>query len=85
MFFNLCLITFWKRKRILLSNGPLPELDNEQSKQNLSWLECSFVVSKVVDFPCHHIVQKWPFYLSNFIIIKKVVVVFLMSDGWWCW
>ena len=44
------------------------------------------------DFLCHHIsslekqrdkldiikVKNWPFYLSNFTIIKKLVVVFLM-------
>ena len=44
------------------------------------------------DFLCHHIsslkkqrdkldiikVKNWPFYLSNFIVIKKLVVVFLM-------
>ena len=80
--------------KVLLSNGPLLQLDNEQSKQNLSWSEFSFVDSNVVDddtapitadFLCHHVVKKWPFYLSNFIIIKKLVVVFLMSDAWWCW
>ena len=74
----------------LLSNSALLEMDNEESKQNLSWSEFSFVVSNLVDddtapitadFLCHHVVKKWPFYLSNFIIIKKLVVVFLMDGG----
>ena len=73
----------------MLSTGALLELDNEQYRQNLSWSEFSFVVSNVVDddtapttadFLCHHVFKKWPFYLTNFIIIKKLAVVFLM-DG----
>ena len=35
--------------KVLLSNGALLELDNEQFKQNLSWSEFSFVVSNLVD------------------------------------
>ena len=66
--------------KVLLSNGALLELDNEQSKQNLSWPEFSFVVSNLVDddtapiiadFLCHHVVKKWTFYLTNFIVIKN--------------
>ena len=34
--------------KVLLSNGALLELDNEQSKQNLSWSEFSFI-SNLVD------------------------------------
>ena len=65
-------------------------MDNEQSNQNLSWSEFIFIVSDLVDddtapitadFFCHHVVKKWLFYLSNFIIIKKLVVVFLMDGG----
>ena len=49
--------------KVLLSNGASLELDNEQSKQNLSWPEFSFVVSNHVDdaahitadFPRHHV------------------------------
>ena len=52
MFFGLCLILFWKRKTI---NGALLELDNERSKQNLSWSEFSFVVSNLVDEDTAHI------------------------------
>ena len=47
-----------------LSNGALLELDNEQSKQTVSWSEFSFVVSNLIDndtahitadFLCHHV------------------------------
>ena len=40
---------------MLLSNGALLELDNEQSKQNLSWPEFSFVVSHLIDDDTAHI------------------------------
>ena len=35
--------------KVLLSNGTILGLDNEQSKQNLSWSEFSFVVSNLAD------------------------------------
>ena len=35
--------------KVSLSNGALMELDNERSKQKLSWSEFSFVVSNLVD------------------------------------
>ena len=35
--------------KVLLSNSALLELDNERSKQNLSWSEFSFVVSNLID------------------------------------
>ena len=50
--------------KVLLSNSALLKLDNEWSKQNLSWPEFSFVVSNLVDddtahitadFLCHHV------------------------------
>ena len=41
--------------KVLLSNGALLELDNERSKQNLSWPEFSFVVSNLVDDDTAHI------------------------------
>ena len=50
--------------KLLLSDGALLMLDNEQSKQNLSWPEFSFSVSNLVDddtahitadFLCHHV------------------------------
>ena len=40
---------------VLLSNGALLELDNEQPKQNLSYSEFSFVVSNLVDDDIAHI------------------------------
>ena len=40
---------------VLLSNGALLELDNEQSKQNLSYSEFSFVVSNLADDDIPHI------------------------------
>ena len=84
----------WEKKNNVsnakvLSNGALLELDNEQSMQDLSWSEFRFFVSNLVDdntapitadFLCHY-ARKWPFYLSNFIIIKKLVVVFQMDGG----
>ena len=39
--------------KVLLSNGALLELDNEQSKQNLSWSEFSFVSNLVDDDNTH--------------------------------
>ena len=41
--------------KVLLSNGSILGLDNEQSKQNLSWSEFSFVVSNLVDNNTAHI------------------------------
>ena len=49
--------------KVLLSNSALLKLDNEHSKQNLSWSEFSFVSNLVdddtahitADFLCHHI------------------------------
>ena len=41
--------------KVLLSNGALLELDNEQSKKELSWSEFSFVVSNLVDDNTAHI------------------------------
>ena len=52
--------------KVLLPNSALLKLDNERSKQNLSWSEFSFVVSKLVvvdddtahitaDFLHHHV------------------------------
>ena len=84
----------WEKKNNVsnakvLSNGALLKLDNEQSMQDLSWSEFRFVVSNLVDdntapitadFLCHY-TKKWPFYLSNFIKIKKLVVVFQMDGG----
>ena len=40
--------------KVLLSNGALLELDNEQSKQNLSWSEFSFI-SNLVDNDTAHV------------------------------
>ena len=42
----------------LNANGALLELDNEQSKQNLSWPEFGFVVSNLVDDDTTHIRSK---------------------------
>ena len=41
--------------KLLLSDGALLMLDNEWSKQNLSWPEFSFVVSNLVDDNTAHI------------------------------
>ena len=41
--------------KVLLSNGAIVELDNEQSKKELSWSEFSFVVSNLVDDNTAHI------------------------------
>ena len=41
--------------KVLLSNSALLKLDNERSKQNLSWSEFSFVVSNLVDEDTAHI------------------------------
>ena len=41
--------------KVLLSNGAIVELDNEQSKKKLSWSEFSFVVSNLVDDNTAHI------------------------------
>ena len=41
--------------KLLLSNSALLKLDNERSKQNLSWSEFSFVVSNLVDDDAAHI------------------------------
>ena len=49
--------------KVLLSNSALLKLDNEHSKQNLSWSEFSFVSNLVdddtaritADFLCHHV------------------------------
>ena len=49
---------YWKRKtivsiaKVLLFNGALLKLDNELSKQNLSWSEFSFVVSNSLTYLC---------------------------------
>ena len=43
------------KAKVLLSNGALLELDNEWSKQNLSWSEFTFVVSHLVDDDTAHI------------------------------
>ena len=39
----------------VLSNSALLKLDNEESKQNLSWSEFSFVISNLVDDDTAHI------------------------------
>ena len=39
----------------VLSNSALLKLDNEESKQNLSWSEFSFVISNLVDDDTVHI------------------------------
>ena len=44
------------KAKVLLSNGALLELDNEWSKQNLSWSEFTFVVSHLVDDDTAHII-----------------------------
>ena len=41
--------------KVLLSNSALLQLDNEWSKQNLSWSEFSFVISNLVDEDTVHI------------------------------
>ena len=41
--------------KVLLPNSALLKLDNERSKQNLSWSEFSFVVSNLVDEDTAHI------------------------------
>ena len=43
------------KAKVLLSNGALLELDNEWSKQSLSWSEFTFVVSHLVDDDTAHI------------------------------
>ena len=51
--------------KLLLSDGALLMLDNEQSKQNLSWPEFSFVVSNLVDDDTAHI------FVTMFLLLKK--------------
>ena len=41
--------------KVLLPNSALLKLDNERSKQNLSWSEFSFVVSNLVDDDAAHV------------------------------
>ena len=43
--------------KVLLSNGALLGLDNEQSKQNLLWLEFSFVVKNHSNVSNKHFFQ----------------------------
>ena len=45
---------------VLLSNSSLLKLDNERSKQKLSWSEFSFVVSNLVDDDAAHITSSSP-------------------------
>ena len=52
----------------VLSNGALLELDNERSKQNLSWSEFSFVVSHLVDDDTAHIRAD---FLRHHVFFKK--------------
>ena len=51
--------------KLLLSDGALLMLDNEWSKQNLSWPEFSFVVSNLVDDDTAHI------FVTMFLLLKK--------------
>ena len=56
-----------KAKVLLLSNCALLELDNEWSKQNLSWSEFGFVVSHLVDDDILHISQQ-NFFVTMFLL-----------------
>ena len=56
-----------KAKVLLLSNDALLELDNERSKQNLSWSEFGFVVSHLVDDDILHISQQ-NFFVTMFLL-----------------
>ena len=58
-----------KNAKVLLSNSALLKLDNEQSKQNLSWSEFSFVVSNLVDDNTAHITVD--FFAHHVSFLKK--------------